>query len=428
MAVSDDARRAVAAGTGGRLRAWVVHATGNANVRAVLSGLDEADLLECYWTTLGWPESAWWRGLLPAKYQEKAARRAYALPRGQIQSWALPEVRRLARRGGDRSAGATRARVDEVYRALGERVARALRRRAEDKLPEVVYAYEDGAEAVFRAARERGCRTVYDLPIGYGGAARRLLEEEAERSPAWAMTLAGLAETPAKRAWKNEEIALADRILVASSFTAATLREYPGTLPPVQVIPYGTPPVAAAPPTPRAIGAPLRVIFVGGLSQRKGLSDLFAAVDGLGAAVRLTVVGRRPAGCAALDAALGRHRHLATLSPAGVLAELRQHDVLVFPSLFEGFGLVITEALSQGLAVVTTPHTAGPDLLTDGREGRLVPIRRPDLLAAALADLAADGEQLRAMQEAALVRARELRWDRYGQVVAQAVAEVGAGG
>jgi len=417
----------LAARTGGPLKAWVVHATGNANVRAVLNGLDGAEMLEAYWTTLGWPETAWWRSLLPAAWYERTARRAYALPRGKVRSWATPELRRLLRRGGDRSAGATRARVDDVYRALGERVAEALRRSPAGP-PAVVYAYEDGAEAVFLAARERGCRTVYDLPIGYGGAARRLLEEEAERSPAWAMTLAGLAEPPEKRAWKDREIALADRILVASSFTAATLREFPGTLPPVQVIPYGTPPVATEPPAPRAPGEPLRVIFVGGLSQRKGLSDLFAAVEELGSAVRLTVVGRRPAGCAALDAALGRHRHLSTLSPAGVLAELRQHDVLVFPSLFEGFGLVITEALSQGLAVVTTPHTAGPDLLTDGQEGRLVPIRRPDLLAAALADLAADRDRLRAMQEAALRRARELRWDRYGEAVAKAVAEVGRGG
>jgi glycosyltransferase involved in cell wall biosynthesis len=46
-----------------------------------------------------------------------------------------------------------------------------------------------------------------------------------------------------------------------------------------------------------------------------------------------------------------------------VLREMQRHDVLVFPSLFEGFGLVIVEAMSQGLPVITTSHTAGPDII-----------------------------------------------------------------
>lgn len=405
------------------MKAWVVHPTGNANVRGVLAGLQRAGTLGAYWTTLGWSDQAPWLRLLPAALRNRAARRAYALPPELLRRFAEPELRRLLGRGRDRSAAVARARVDAVYRALGERVAGELRRCSTGAGPEVVYAYEDAAEAVFAAAREAGRRTVYDLPIGYGGAARTLLAEEAAREPAWSMTLGGLDEPAEKVAWKDREIALADVILVASTFTASTLRAYPGPLPPVRVIPYGTPPPAAEPPAPRRAGEPLRALFVGGLSQRKGISYLFEALDLAGGQVRLTVVGRRPEGCAALDAALARHRHVPSLSPAGVLAEMRQHDVLVFPSLFEGFGLVITEALSQGLAVITTPHTAGPDLLTDGREGRLLPIRRADLLAGALLELAADGDLLRSMQEAALRRAGELDWARYGDAVA---GEVGA--
>ena len=52
---------------------------------------------------------------------------------------------------------------------------------------------------------------------------------------------------------------------------------------------------------------------------------------------------------------------------------MREHDVFVFPSLFEGFGLVITEAMSQGVPVITTDRTAGPDLIQDGVDGWIVP-------------------------------------------------------
>ena len=54
-------------------------------------------------------------------------------------------------------------------------------------------------------------------------------------------------------------------------------------------------------------------------------------------------------------------------------ALLRQCDVLVFPSYCEGFGLVLLEALASGLPIITTDATAGPDLIQDGVEGRLIP-------------------------------------------------------
>lgn len=82
----------------------------------------------------------------------------------------------------------------------------------------------------------------------------------------------------------------------------------------------------------------LRALFVGGLGQRKEIADLFDAVNLLKAIAELTIVGR-PVGASrhALDAALGNHRWIESLPREQILAEMRQHDVLVFPSLFEGF-------------------------------------------------------------------------------------------
>ena len=51
---------------------------------------------------------------------------------------------------------------------------------------------------------------------------------------------------------------------------------------------------------------------------------------------------------------------------------MREHDVFVFPSLFEGFGLVITESMSQGTPVITTDRTAGPDLIKNDENGWLL--------------------------------------------------------
>ena len=114
-------------------------------------------------------------------------------------------------------------------------------------------------------------------------------------------------------------------------------------------------------------------LFVGGLSQRKGIADVFAAADHHQDDVELTVIGRGQVDdCPPLKVALGRHRWIPSMPHDQVLKEMRAHDVLLFPSLFEGFGLVITEAMSQGTPVITTDRTAGPDVFEDGKSGWLV--------------------------------------------------------
>ena len=63
------------------------------------------------------------------------------------------------------------------------------------------------------------------------------------------------------------------------------------------------------------------------------------------------------ASCEELDAALARYRYVPSVPHAHVLAEMERHDVLAFPTLSEGLALVILEAMSRGMAVVTTPNS-----------------------------------------------------------------------
>ena len=65
---------------------------------------------------------------------------------------------------------------------------------------------------------------------------------------------------------------------------------------------------------------------------------------------------------------------------ASVPREECRASVLVFPSLCEGFGMVNTEAMANGLPVITTTNTGGPAFIQDGRNGFLIPIRDADSL------------------------------------------------
>jgi glycosyltransferase involved in cell wall biosynthesis len=102
---------------------------------------------------------------------------------------------------------------------------------------------------------------------------------------------------------------------------------------------------------------------------------------------------------------------------------MRQHDVLLFPTLFDGFGLVITEALSQGLPVIATAHSGAPECIRDGVEGFIVPIRSSEAIAKRLQQLVLNRDQLAAMRLACLRRAAELSWAGYEKGLRLAVSQ-----
>ena len=76
------------------------------------------------------------------------------------------------------------------------------------------------------------------------------------------------------------------------------------------------------------------------------------------------------------------------------------------PSHWEGFGLVAVEAMAAGRAVVATEASSLPEIVRDGVDGRLVPPRSPDALAAALVELGSAPELRARMGEAGRERAR----------------------
>lgn len=403
------------------------HPTGNANARAAALGMHRAGILRDFLTSIASFEGdALDRmgGIGPLS--EIRRRRFDSELKSRTTIWPWREVGRLlAGRKGLHSL--TRHEtglccIDAVYQSIDRRMAGRL---VGNPTVKGVYAYEDGAGVSFKAAKLRGIACLYDLPIGYWRTARRLLESEQQRWPEWAATLNGFRDSAAKLARKDEELRLADQIFVASSFTASTLADYPGELAPVHVIPYGFSPPGAARAYDYDGRRPLKLLFVGGLSQRKGIADLFAAVAAIGPAVELTVVGRKAVeNCPALDLALAKHRWIPSLPHDGVLQLMREHDVFVFPSLFEGFGLVITEAMSQGTPVITTDRTAGPDLIEHGRNGWLVEAGSTPALQAAIEDLLHHPEQIADNGREAMESARLRPWEVYARELAAAIVHV----
>ena len=401
------------------------HPTGNQNARHAALSLARAGLLEEFWTSINWDESGLLDRCLPARVRSELQRRSFpAEVRPFIRTLPWREMGRLIsarlRLGSLFEGESALFSVNAVYRAMDRHMARRVLPRLK---PAAVYAYEDGAAETFRAGQRLGSHRFYELPIGYWRAAQAIFREESEREPEWASTLRGISDSPAKLARKDEELQLASTIIVPSNFTKETLSLAPGITAPIYVIPYGAPAVIRnSKPEPNS--GNLRVLFVGALGQRKGLSYLLQAVGLLKNSIELTLIGRKQSEtCGPLNDATRRHRWLPSLPHSEVLKEMSRHDVLVFPSLFEGFGLVILEAMSQGMPVITTPNGGGLDLITHGQDGFGVPIRSAEAIAEKLELLAGDRALLARMSTAAIETARRCSWENYGRRLVEVVTQ-----
>jgi len=158
----------------------------------------------------------------------------------------------------------------------------------------------------------------------------------------------------------------------------------------------------------------LRVLFAGGMSQRKGLADLFQAMKLLRRGdIQLVVMGAAIAPMEFYRKQYDGFLYEAPRSRERVLELMASCDVLALPSIVEGRALVQQEAMSRGLPLVATRNAGGEDLIEEGRTGFLVPIRAPEEIAARLARLADDRGLLETMSEAARTKAAEYTWEAY---------------
>lgn len=393
------------------------HPFGNANVRQALQALSEENSLEKFVTMLC-AEHVPFSSCLPRAVRNELQRRSFKmLPSNQITSYPIQEITRLFLNRLSRRASFFRGfgpNVDEIWRSLDVHLLEEVHK--SNKRVDV-YAYEDGAFETFSATPDAW--KIYELPIGHWRTWHSLLQEERELSPEWAPTLSGVSDSTEKLSRKDRELDLADQIIVPSDFVQSTLPE--GWRSKSSIVRYGCPAVSGLPIPNTQNDGRIKVLFCGSLGQRKGIGYFFEAVKRMRKHIEVTVVGSVVAPCAALEEGLRDVKWYPSLPHSTLLELMRANDVFVFPTLFEGRALVVLEALSQGLPVITTTHSGASDVIENGRSGFLIPIRSPDAIVESLELLHNDRRLLQYMKEQAAVVASTTTWKSYRRELVAAI-------
>lgn len=326
---------------------------------------------------------------------------------GHARRW--PIVRLIGKIAGKLLRGVSGERfVQSTYALFDRKVAREIRKRR----PAAVIVYENSAIESLRAARDVGAIGILDAAdVHY-----RLQNE---------------AITPFRELVnrsKDVELSLIDSMLTCSNLARDSYIANGVPAGKVVALPLGVDLADFRPTDEEKERGVLRILFVGRLTYKKGIDTLVAALDLLrsrGIPFELQVA-------AALDhVEFDSDRYLGAMGK--LLGKVRHEDLpalyawgdlLVVPSRFDSFGLVVYEALACGLPTLVSDAVGSKDIVVEGINGFVVPTQDAAALADRLAASASDIDAVRAMRKPARISVEAAGWANYRRRAAKVVTQM----
>ncbi|MEN3334574.1 MAG: hypothetical protein V7641_3939 [Blastocatellia bacterium] len=288
----------------------------------------------------------------------------------------------------------------------------------------LAFGYESASLFTFQRAAKLSIPRVLYQPIACAEKATVLLEEEAQRFPRLADTLRYNYFPEDELERRREERRLADAIFCASAFTKQSLIEAGVDASKITVEPYGVDQSVFAPSQDKYDR--FSVVWASSYTQTKGIGYLLEALSREPVPGIELVLAGYPYGTDAVALYENRIRvrrlgHIARSELARVMGRCHVH---VFPTLLDGFGRNLIEAMASGLPVITTRHCAGPDLIEDGVTGFIVPIRDVDAICEKLAWIYDHPQEALAMGERARASVAHLTQADYRRRFAERIDDV----
>jgi len=330
--------------------------------------------------------------------------------------WNIPYLKVIEALVGRYGPSALRQPVSlRLTRHFDNRVANALPRRTRSRNGNVFHGLASHCRSTLGRARELGYTTLVDSACPHPRSKVRWLEEEAdlvgtkfEWSTEWVDTV-------------QEECETADYILVPSHYSERSFAAE--GFPPSKIVrvPLGVDlsEIGSSGEFRKADDI-FRVLMVGSEPLRKGATYLLQAWRKLNLKrAELVIRCDVPASVKPL-LEFPSVRYIPYCSRKTVINLYREASVFCFPSVDDGFGLVVLEAMAAGLPVVTTEHVGASELMTEGEDGFVVPVRSPDRIAEKLLFLYENPEVVKTMGTQAGRTAEKYTWQTYGKTLVDA--------
>jgi glycosyltransferase involved in cell wall biosynthesis len=329
---------------------------------------------------------------------EKIKRLLFALPVRRALTYTLPPSPRL-----------------EAIHRLSWYFDGVIARNVSTIKPDAVVAYENCALRTFQAAKRQGIPCILDVPSVH--------HAMQARSGVQVLRSSFQSEVNAR---KDQEIALADLILVCSSLAQESFVEAGVDVKRIAVLPLGVnlDQFYSADCSPLRKEHTAKFIFVGHITAQKGADALLRACEKLREKklpFELTLVGSY-AGRSDLVEKFKPFGKIMGQVPHAKLGDIyRSMNCFVLPSRYDSFGLVVAEAMACGLPAIVSDSVGARDLIQNGRNGWVIPSNDSDALYEVMAECAQAPEKLRPMGCAARKVAEQIGWPVYRAQAAEIV-------
>ena len=284
---------------------------------------------------------------------------------------------------------------------------------------DILVAWSNAALNTIRRAKSYGAVTILERGSTHILFQKNILQEEYDRY--------NLKFELIKDSYVNEELTLyseSDYISIPSNFAKQTYIEKGIDLKKLIQIPYGVDLTNF-----RKIQKEddiFRVVFAGSLSLRKGVHYLLEAFSELRLKNgELLLIGYETKEIKPfMEKYKGYYRYIGKVPQFELYKYLSQGSVFVLPSIEEGLAMVIPQAMACGLPIICTTNTGGADIIREGKEGFIIPIRDINALKEKILYLYEHEDEKKHMSEMALQRVKEFTWDAYGDKIIAAYKEI----
>ncbi|RZK49207.1 MAG: glycosyltransferase [Pedobacter sp.] len=292
--------------------------------------------------------------------------------------------------------------------------------------PDIIHTYEHAALATLKAASQLAIFKVYEQSSPHHKSFSKTIHIQYKiypelKTPSTAILLNDLAKKRNQR--RDQELILADLILCNSKFTQKTLIDAGINEAKIAILPLGFPlPIKKI--TDYQLNKPIKFLYCGNQSILKGVHLLLKAWKELSPHVRqaeLYFIGSTNEDLHRDTSHLKNIFSMGRMTHDELMKKYKDFDVFILPTLGDGFGMVVTEAMSQGVPVITTTNSCGPDIIEHGKEGWIIEPNSIPAIKNQIQWIINNREQLNVFKQAALEKSKQWQWSDYRKALNQLI-------
>ncbi|QEK50325.1 glycosyltransferase family 4 protein [Pedobacter aquae] len=296
-----------------------------------------------------------------------------------------------------------------------------------DKSLSSIHTYEHAALKTLERAKELGILSFYEQPSQHHALFEKIVKEQLVLYPELKTKNIDLLTNDKaikRNKRRDNELKVCDYIICNSTFTKKSLLAADIELKKIITIPYGFPKIetliSEKHPTEK-----ISFMNAGSQNLRKGIHILFQAWKecNFGDKAELIMIGKNHLPTSFLKDLPENIKFIPNIPHEELMSFYAKSDVFVLPTLADGFGMVITEAMSRGMPVITTTHSGGPDIIEHKKNGIIIPPNDKEALIASLRWCVENKNKLKELGRNALIKADSYPWKNFRREVIKQIEE-----